>query len=153
MRRKIVSIFLVGVLIMIMTMPLVFAQTAQEEKEKLENQLSDTKEEKEEIAEQKNTILGEISKLNDQISEYESQIKELNTEIEALNDNLDLATQKAYENWKAYTVNDAALASLEAVDDKTEELTREQRLTLGIDDASIATVQDAITYLLREQYQ
>ena len=90
----------------------------------------------------------------DVLTEEDSQkVKELNTEIEALNDNLDLATQKAYENWKAYTVNDAALASLEAVDDKTEELTREQRLTLGIDDASIATVQDAITYLLREKYQ
>lgn len=108
MRRKIVSIFLVGVLIMIMTMPLVFAQTAQEEKEKLENQLSDTKEEKEEIAEQKNTILGEISKLNDQISEYESQIKELNTKINNLEKSIEANEKEIKKLEKEYEEKEEA---------------------------------------------
>ena len=49
MKRKIVSIFLVGILLMMSMIPIVYAQTAQEKKKELESQLSDAKEEKAEV--------------------------------------------------------------------------------------------------------
>lgn len=84
MKRKIISIFLIGLLILTTTTHVIFAQTAQEKKEELENQLSEAEDEKKEVTNQKNTVLDEISELNSQISEYESQIKKLNTKISDL---------------------------------------------------------------------
>lgn len=84
MKRKIVSIFLVGILLMISILPVVYAQTAEEKKKELESQLNDVKQEKEDVTDEKNSVLNEIGQLDDQIDEYESQISELNTKIDDL---------------------------------------------------------------------
>ena len=84
MRRKIVSIFLIGILLMLSVIPVAYAQTAQEKKKELESQLSDAKEEKEAVTNEKKEVLKEIDKLDAQIDEYETQISELNTKISKL---------------------------------------------------------------------
>lgn len=84
MKRKIISIFLIGVLLTISAFPIVYAKSATERKKDLENQLSDVKEEKQEITNEKKSILKEIDKLGAQISEYEEQIDSLNTKINKL---------------------------------------------------------------------
>lgn len=84
MKRKIVSIFLAMLLVLITTMPTILAQTAQEKKEELENKLNEVEEQKQEVTEQKNTVLDEISELDAQILEYENQIEELNEKIDEL---------------------------------------------------------------------
>lgn len=84
MKRKIVSIFLIVLLIMTTMMPIIFAQTAQEKKEELENKLDDAKDEKAGITSEKKTVLNEIGELDDQISTYEGEIEELNAKINKL---------------------------------------------------------------------
>lgn len=84
MKRKIVSIFLIGVLLTISMLPIVYAKSATERKKDLENQLSDAKEEKQEITNEKKNILKEIDKLDAQIDEYEGQIDSLNAKINKL---------------------------------------------------------------------
>lgn len=84
MKRKIVSIFLIVLLIMTAMVPVIFAQTAQERKEELENQLDDAKEEKQEVENEKKSVLNEIGELDDKISTYEDEIEELNIKINKL---------------------------------------------------------------------
>lgn len=85
MKRKIVSIFLIGILLITMVMPTIFAKTAAEQKkEDLENQLNEAKDQKEDVTNQKNTILDEISELDSKISKYESEIENLNAKINNL---------------------------------------------------------------------
>lgn len=88
MKRKILSTFLAVLLIVItLTLP-VFAASAQQKKEELEDKLQDAKDEKEEVTSAKNEILDEISELNAQISKYESEIDKLNNKIEKLEDSI-----------------------------------------------------------------
>lgn len=84
MKRKIVSILLIVLLIMTAMMPIIFAQTAQEKKEELENKLDDVKGEKAEVTSEKKTVLNEISELDDKISNYEGEIAKLNAKINKL---------------------------------------------------------------------
>ena len=84
MKRKIVSIFLIGVLLLTLIMPSIYAKTAQEKKKELEGQLNDVKEQKEEVANQKSSVLKEINKLDEQIDDYEEEIDSLNTKINNL---------------------------------------------------------------------
>lgn len=83
MSRKIVSVFLAVLLVIISTLP-VYAKTLQEQKQELQDKLNDAKEDKSEITNQKNKILDEISELNADISVYESEIDELNSKIKKL---------------------------------------------------------------------
>ena len=89
MKRKIVSIFLITILLLTVTMPVIFAQTAQEKKEELENKLDDVKDEKKEVTTQKNDVLNEISELDSQIEEYESEIEKLNKKITQLKNSIE----------------------------------------------------------------
>lgn len=89
MKRKIVSIFLIVILLLTVTMPVMFAQTAQEKKEELENKLDDVKDEKKEVTTQKNDVLDEISELDSQIEEYESEIEKLNKKITQLKNSIE----------------------------------------------------------------
>lgn len=84
MKRKIVSIFLITIMIVTAMMPVIFAKTAQEKKEELQDKLQDAKEEKAEIATEKKTILNEIEDLDNKIYKYEKEIDELNTKISKL---------------------------------------------------------------------
>ncbi len=84
MKRKSLSIFLVILLIISITALPVFAATAQEKKDKLEEQLQDVKDEKKQVANQKSKIMEEIGELSSKISEYEAQITSLNKEINEL---------------------------------------------------------------------
>lgn len=89
MKRKIVSTFLAILLIMIMVTLPVFATSAQQKKEELEDKLQDAKDEKAEVTSQKNEVLDEISELNAQISAYENEIEKLNNKIEELEDSIE----------------------------------------------------------------
>lgn len=84
MKRKIVSIFLIGILLTMSLIPIVYAQTATERKKELENQLQDAKDEKKEVTTEKQSVLKEIEVLDAQIDEYETQISDLNTKISNL---------------------------------------------------------------------
>lgn len=84
MKRKIVSIFLMGILLMTSIIPSVYAQTATEKKKELESQLQDAKKEKAEVTSEKESVLKEINNLDAQIDKYETQISELNTKISSL---------------------------------------------------------------------
>lgn len=108
MKRKIVSIFLVGILLMMSMIPIVYAQTAQEKKKELESQLSDAKEEKAEVTDEKNSILNEISQLDDKIDEYESQISELNTKISNLKKSITAKETEIKKLEKEYTEKEEA---------------------------------------------
>lgn len=80
MKRKIVSAILASMLIATTAMP-VFAQTAEQKKNDLEDELGTVKEQQEQVTSKKRSILNEISELEGQIEEYEAQIKALNTKI------------------------------------------------------------------------
>lgn len=108
MKRKIVSIFLVGILLMMSMIPIVYAQTAEEKKKELESQLSDAKEEKAEVTDEKNSILNEISQLDDKIDEYESQISELNTKISNLKKSITAKETEIKKLEKEYTEKEEA---------------------------------------------
>ena len=84
MKRKIVSIFLVTIIIITAMMPVIFAKTAQEKKEDLQNQLKDAKDEKAEIADEKKSIASEINALSNKIDDYEAELEELNSKISKL---------------------------------------------------------------------
>ncbi len=84
MKRKIVSIFLVVVLLGMCMIPIAYAKSATQRKKELEGQLNEAKEQKEEVTSEKKSVLKEIDKLNAQIDDYEIQIKELNTKISKL---------------------------------------------------------------------
>lgn len=89
MKRKIVSTFLAIILIIAMTGSTIFAQTAQEKKEELEDKLDEVQEQKKEVISEKKTVLEEIGELDDQISSYESQITSLNKKIAELNKSIE----------------------------------------------------------------
>lgn len=108
MTRKIVSIILAILLIITVTMPTIFAKTAQEKKEELEQQLEDAKEEKEEVTEEKNSVLNEIAKLNEQISEYEDEIDELNAKIKSLEKSITVNKKKIKKLEKEYKEKEEA---------------------------------------------
>ena len=82
MKRKIVSIFLMVILLLTVTMPAIFAQTAQEKKQELENKLNDVKDAKQEVTTKKNSVLDEIGELDSQIEEYETEITKLNKKLQ-----------------------------------------------------------------------
>lgn len=88
MKRKIISIFLIVILLVISIMPIVYAKTAREKKEYLQDKLNDTKEEKENITKEKENILEQISKLDEQIDEYELEINNINTKINDLKNSI-----------------------------------------------------------------
>lgn len=89
MKRKIVSIFLMVILLLTVTMPAIFAQTAQERKQELENKLNDVKDAKQEVTTKKNSVLDEIGELDSQIEEYETEITKLNKKITDLKKSID----------------------------------------------------------------
>lgn len=89
MKRKIVSIFLMAILLLTVTMPAIFAQTAQEKKQELENKLNDVKDAKQEVTTKKNSVLDEIGELDSQIEEYETEITKLNKKITDLKKSID----------------------------------------------------------------
>ena len=89
MKRKIVSIFLMVILLLTVTMPAIFAQTAQEKKQELKNKLNDVKDAKQEVTTKKNSVLDEIGELDSQIEEYETEITKLNKKITDLKKSID----------------------------------------------------------------
>lgn len=89
MKRKIVSTFLAIILIIAMTGTTIFAQTAQEKKDELEDKLDEVQEQKKEVTSEKKTVLEEIGELDEQISSYESQITSLNNKISELNKSIE----------------------------------------------------------------
>ena len=89
MKRKIVSIFLMVILLLTVTMPAIFAQTAQEKKQELENKLNDVKDANQEVTTKKNSVLDEIGELDSQIEEYETEITKLNKKITDLKKSID----------------------------------------------------------------
>ena len=84
MKRKIVSIFLIMMLLMTTMMPIMFAKTAQEEKKELEEQLQNAKDEKAEISSEKKNVSNEINDLSNKIDTYEAEIEDLNDKIDRL---------------------------------------------------------------------
>lgn len=115
MRRKLVSILLVGILIAAMTLP-TFAASNQQKKNNLKEQISETKDEKKETTQEKKKILEEIDELNTKISKYESQIKELNTKISNLN--------------KSITKKQSEIKKLEKEFEEKEELLKERLVAM-----------------------
>jgi len=108
MKRKIVSIFLIVILIITMTMPVIFAETAQERKENLQDKLEDAKDQKAEVIQEKTTILNEISKLDNQIEQYESEIDKLNTKINSLKKSIEVNEREIKKLEKEYTEKEEA---------------------------------------------
>ena len=84
MKRKIVSIFLIGMLLIISIVPAVYAKSATQRKQELEEQRQDAKDQKAEVTKEKQAVLEEIADLDDEIDKYEDQISELNTKIKNL---------------------------------------------------------------------
>lgn len=84
MKRKVISILLIIVLLIISMLPIVYAQSLGEKKSNLQGQLKQTQDKKEEISDEKKAILQQIDELDDQIGEYESQISSLNKKISDL---------------------------------------------------------------------
>lgn len=84
MKRKIVSIILVGMLLVMTILPCVYAKTAAERKKDLQNQLNDVKDEQQQVKKEKSEILKEVEKLDAQISDYEDEIDELNAKVNKL---------------------------------------------------------------------
>ena len=83
MKKRIISILLVGTLILGIMLPTFAASTSE-----LKSKLNDAKEEKQETTEAKNEVIDEISELDVKIDEYESQISELNKKVEELKDSI-----------------------------------------------------------------
>lgn len=77
----------------------------------------------------------------------------INTEIQKTTTELNKAGKEAYDMWKQYTENEAALASLEAIEDKQTQLTKEQATTWGVewDEEKGLTVQQAYDMLLEKK--
>ena len=84
MKRKIVSIFLIGMLLIISIVPAVYAKSATQRKQELEEQRQDAKDQKAEVTKEKQAVLEAIADLDDEIDKYEDQISELNTKIKNL---------------------------------------------------------------------
>lgn len=87
MKRKVISIFLAIILMLMTTVP-AFATSAQDKKEALEDQKQEAEDQKDEVTNQKKEVLAEISELNSQIEEYEAKISELNNKISNLKESI-----------------------------------------------------------------
>lgn len=88
MKRKVISIFLVIMLILMTTVP-AFATSAQDKKDQLENEKQEVEDEKDKVTNQKKEVLAEISELNGQIEEYEAKIAKLNNKISDLKESIE----------------------------------------------------------------
>lgn len=82
-------------------------------------------------------------------------IDEINQKLAASSDKLDKLGQEAYTTWQTYTQNDAVIAALNEVEDKTAFLTKEGAINLGLewDEVKGQTVQQALDNLLAKQLE
>jgi hypothetical protein len=86
---------------------------------------------------------------------HKSEIDEINQKLAESQTELSKAGSDAYKMWQEYTTNDAALAALEAIEDKQRKLTESEAKQLGIewDAGSEMTVQEAYDRLLGKQQE
>lgn len=109
MKRKIVSILLVGLLILSVMIPTFAASSAQQKKEELEDQLSNTKNEKKQVTNEKNEVLDQISDLDSQIAQYENEISKLNKKITDLEKSITEKEKEIKKLEKEYTEKEELL--------------------------------------------
>lgn len=83
MMKKVISILVILVFLSIQTLPAIAANISElkEQKQEVENQ-------KDKVTSKKNDVLDEISELNAQIKQYENEISELNNKIDKLEDSI-----------------------------------------------------------------
>ena len=94
------------------------------------------------------TIIEKIDKKKEAIDEINSQLTQSQSELNKLG-------QEAYKTWQQYTDNDAVIAALEVVEDKTKYLTEPgaQKLGLEWDEVKGQTIQQTLDTLLTKQLQ
>ena len=87
MKKKIISIFLVLVLLQPLFYTTAIALT--EEQQEYQDKIDEATEKKDQIEEEKDSVLGEISDLEDSIYQAEAEIEDLNNQISDLEENIE----------------------------------------------------------------
>ena len=116
----------------------------------LEGRITNITNNVEELNRQKLELLedGGYEKNKDAIDEINSKLAQSEAELNKLG-------QEAYNTWQEYTKNDAAIAALSEIEDKTALLSEEGAKTLGLewDEVKGQTVQQALDTLLAKQLE
>lgn len=83
MIKKVISVLVILVFLCMYTLPSIAADISE-----LKEQKQEVEDQKDEVTAQKNDVLDEISELNVQIEQYETEIAELNSKIDNLEDSI-----------------------------------------------------------------
>lgn len=96
-----------------------------------------------------------IHELHEEYYIFDDDLNELNNKISKNEAELRKLGQEAYNTWQEYTKNDAAIAALSEIEDKTALLSEEGAKTLGLewDEVKGQTVQQALDTLLAKQLE
>ena len=101
MKKKIVSILLTLVLLLITFVPTIKA-SLEGDKTDIQNKIDAANDKKDEVSKEKKTALEEISDLEDTIAKYETELKELNAEITKLERTIKTKTEEIAKLQKEY---------------------------------------------------
>ena len=115
-----------------------------------EGKITNITNELEDLNRQKLALLekGDYNANSAAIADINKQIKQCESELKALG-------QQAYDTWQQYTQNDVVIAALSKIEDKTETLTENGAIALGLDwdEVKGQTVQQILDNLLAKQLQ
>lgn len=87
--------------------------------------------------------------------EHKEAIDEINQKLAQSKDDLNALGQEAYETWEKYTKNEAVIAALESVEDKTRYLSETGAKQLGLEWEEVQgkTIQQTLDILLAKKLQ
>lgn len=87
MKRKVISIFMILVMLQVMALQ-VIAASLEDQKSDMKDKVEEATQRKNAITAEKDDIVNEISELKDSISKYKSELTKLNSEIDDLESNI-----------------------------------------------------------------
>lgn len=116
----------------------------------LEGRITKTTNQMEELNRQKLALLEDGGYENNK-----AEIDSINQQLVWCDKNLEAAGVEAYNMWQEYSKNDVALAALESIEDKQQEITKEGAVTLGLewDDVKGKTIQQVYDEILFKQQE
>ena len=101
MKRKIISIFVILVMLQVMVTQ-VIAASLEDQKSDIQDKVEEATQRKNDIIAEKDDIVNEISELEDSISKYESELAKLNSEIDDLENSIEEKSTEIKELEKDY---------------------------------------------------
>ena len=101
MKRKIISILLIMILVMITFIPTVKA-TLESDKKEIQDKVNEANNQKNQVSNEKKTTLGEISDLEDSITKYENELTTLKANISKLEKQIKTKTEEMEKLQKEY---------------------------------------------------